>query len=81
MQTVALFVAFAVWFVLESVFFARPDMPSLRARQMLSFPCGILLAMNKDKLEQALNKIKGMLILMGGYNVPSLYGSDTVGCD
>lgn len=38
--------------------------------------------MNKDKLEQALNKIKGMLILMGGgYNVPSLYGSDTVGCD
>lgn len=41
--------AFVAWFVLESVFFANPDMPFLRARQMLSFPCGVLLAKHKEK--------------------------------
>lgn len=66
MQTMTLLGAFAVWFVLESVFFANPNMPFLRARQMLSFPCGVLLAMNKDKIGQALTKSKSVLILSGG---------------
>lgn len=57
---------FAVWFVVESVLFANPDMPFLRARQMLSFPCGVLLAMNKNKIEQILTKKKSALILGEG---------------
>lgn len=65
-QMMTLFRVFAVWFVLESVFFANPDMPFLRARQMLSFPCGVLLAMNKEKIENALTKMKSFLILTGG---------------
>lgn len=66
MQTLVLFGAFAIWFVLDSVFFANPNMPFLRARQMLSFPVGVLLAMNKDKIEQTLTKTKNILILTGG---------------
>ena len=66
MQMVTLFGVFAIWFVLESVFFANPGMPFLRARQMLSFPAGVLLAVNKDKIEQTLTKAKNILILTGG---------------
>ena len=81
MQTVALFGAFAIWFVLESVYFANPNMPFLRARQMLSFPAGVLLAVNKDKIEQTLTKTKNILILTGGgYNVPSLHGNNAAEC-
>ena len=58
--------AFVTWFVLESVFFSNPDMPFLRARQMLSFPCGVLLAKHKEKIEVALTKTKSVLILTGG---------------
>lgn len=81
MQMVTLFGAFAIWFVLESVFFANPDMPFLRARQMLSFPVGVLLALNKDKMKRTLTKAKNILILTGGgYSVPSLHGSNTAEC-
>ena len=66
MQMVVLFGAFGIWFVVDSVFFANPDMPFLRARQMLSFPAGVLLAINKDKIEQTLTKTKNILILTGG---------------
>lgn len=65
-QIMTLFGAFVIWFVLESVFFANSDMPFLRARQMLSFPTGVLLAVNKDKIEQTLTKAANLLILMGG---------------
>lgn len=58
--------AFATWFVLESVFFADSDMSFLRARQMMSFPCGVLLAKHKEKIEAALTKTKNVLILMVG---------------
>lgn len=81
MQTLVLFGVFAIWFVLESVFFANPDMPFLRARQILSFPAGVLLAINKDKIEQTLTKAKSILILTGGgYSVPSLHGNNTAEC-
>lgn len=66
MQMIALFGLFVIWFVLDSVLFANPDMPFLRARQMLSFPAGVLLAMNKDKIEKTLTKTKTILILTGG---------------
>lgn len=65
-QMVALFVNFSIWFIVESVFFANPDMPFLRARQMLSFPAGVLLSINKDKIERTLTKAKSILILTGG---------------
>lgn len=58
--------AFVAWFVLESLFFANPDMPFLRARQMMSFPCGVLLAKHKEKIEETLTKPKSTLILMWG---------------
>ena len=65
-QMLILFGIFAIWFVLDSVFFANPDMPFLRARQMLSFPTGVLLALNKDRIELPLTKTKNILILTGG---------------
>ena len=77
MQIIALFGLFVIWFVLDSVLFANPDMPFLRARQMLSFPAGVLLAINKDKIERTLTKAKSILILTGGYSVPSLHGNNT----
>lgn len=76
-RMVVLIGTFVAWFVLESVFFANPDMPFLRARQMLSFPCGVLLAKHKEKIEVALTKTKSVLILTGGYTVPFLHGSNT----
>ena len=80
MQIVVLFGLFAIWFVLESVFFANPDMLFLRARQMLSFPAGVLLAVNKDKIERTLTKAKSILILTGGDSVPSLHGNNPAEC-
>ena len=80
MQVLALFGAFAFWFVLESVIFANPNMPFLRARQMLSFPAGVFLALNKEKIEQTLTKTKNTLILTGGYSVPSLHGYVAAEC-
>lgn len=65
-QMIALFGAFAIWFVLESLFFVNPSMPFLRARQMLSFPSGIFFAVNKERLEQTLTKTKNILILTVG---------------
>ena len=62
-QMLALFGAFAIWFVLESMFFANPDMPFLRARQMLSFPVGVLLAANKNQIDRTLTKTKNILIV------------------
>lgn len=73
MRMLALFGAFGIWFVLESVFFANPDMPFLRARQMLSFPAGVLLAVNKDEIERTLTKVKNILILTGGGTVCLLF--------
>lgn len=72
-QTMFLLGAFGIWFMLESIFFANPDMPFLRARQMLSFPAGVLLAVNKDQIERTLTKTKNILILTGGGTVCLLF--------
>ena len=72
-QMLALFGAFAIWFVLESMFFANPDMPFLRAMQMLSFPVGVLLAANKNQIDRTLTKTKNILILTGGGTVCLLF--------
>lgn len=79
MRTFILFSLFVVWFFIESIFFANPNMPFLRARQMLSFPIGVLLATKKEKIEYELTKMKSVLFLLGGgYNVPFLYGNNTI---
>ena len=61
-----LLATFICWFVLDSVLFANPNMPFLRARQMLAFPCGVLLAMKKHEIEKMLTKTNCALILAGG---------------
>lgn len=43
-QLCVFFAAFTVWFIIDSVLFAKPDMPFLRARQMYAFPIGIAIA-------------------------------------
>ena len=48
--------AFLTWFVIDSLFLARPDMPFLRARQMLCFPFGVSMARYKESSEKAASK-------------------------
>lgn len=45
-QVMALF--FILWFIVDTYFFAMKADPFLRARQMLSFPLGILISDNKE---------------------------------
>lgn len=78
-QLILFIVSFIVWFVVESVFFANPDMPFLRARQMLSFPCGIILAINRNKIETIITKNSLLVFVWGGYNVYPLHGNNANG--
>lgn len=55
-------------------------MPALRARQMLSFLCGVLLMRYKNVIAHYLNKKKSLLICVGGYNLPYLYGNNIARC-
>lgn len=64
-QMIALFGIFAFWFVVDSMFFANPNMPFLRARQMLSFPFGVLIASNKEKVEKLSERV-GIIFIVGG---------------
>lgn len=50
--------AFAIWFILDSFFWADAMMPFLKARQMMSFPIGVMLAMNREKLVQRLEVLQ-----------------------
>lgn len=47
---------FLIWFIIDSLFFARPNMPFLRARQMLCFPFGISMAKDKEAFEKEASK-------------------------
>lgn len=64
----------ALWFVTDSLFFADPDMPFLKARQMFSFPLGMLIAEYKDAVfgkfaeGRLTRKIIPAVIAGGGYN-------------
>lgn len=65
---ILLFSSFVAWFVVESIFFAKDMAPSLLARQMFSFPIGIIFYdyYNKVKIffESSSSKnIVGMLIV------------------
>ncbi|MDO5125587.1 MAG: acyltransferase family protein [Ruminococcus sp.] len=54
-QLAIMFILFGLWFVLDSVFFANPSMPSLRARQMFAFPMGMFIAQQRVKIEEKAN--------------------------
>ena len=71
------FILFGIWFVVESLVFANSEMPFLKARQMLSFPCGFCLAHYNKEIEQYLTKGKSVLICCAGANVCHLYVIDT----
>lgn len=78
-QMKIIFIVFVVWFTVESFLFSNPDMPFLRARQMLSFPVGVLLANNKVHIEEKITKIKSVIFLTGGgHNVCHFYGNNAV---
>lgn len=59
-----LLVVFVLWFILESVFWADPNMPFLRARQMLCFPFGVFLAQKRTCIEQHFTKRKSLCFLL-----------------
>ena len=60
-----LYGVFLIWFVVDSLFFARPDMPFLRARQMLCFPFGVSIAKNREVFEKAVGR--SGLFFLGGF--------------
>lgn len=73
-----IFATFATWFVIDSLFFANPDMPFLRARQMISFPLGMMIAKYKDRIEHIISRKRvSALIIGGGYNGCSCNGNYT----
>lgn len=47
---------FLAWFVADSLFFANPAMPFLKARQMLCFPFGVLIAKDREAFEKMVSK-------------------------
>ena len=75
-----LIVAFAVWFIADSCFFADSGMPFLRARQMLSFPLGVMIAKNREKIERYSTRKRTVILVWGGYNRYTLHGNHAVIC-
>ena len=51
-----LFGVFLTWFILDSVLLADPNMPFLKARQMMCFPYGVLIATNKAAFEKEVRR-------------------------
>lgn len=64
---------FIVWFIFDSIFMANPEMPFLKARQMVCFPCGVLIAKYKNTLQVWLSKKKCSVIFVGGGIVGLLF--------
>ena len=70
---------FLAWFVMDSLFFADPAMPFLKARQMLCFPFGVSIAKDREAFEKMVSKHEvaffgGMigLLFMGITQLPSV---------
>ena len=76
-STTFLITAFIIWFVIDSCFFAYPDMPFLRARQMISFPCGVLIAQHRLDIYRYLSKTKSTIICGCGGGVCILFMATT----
>lgn len=54
--------SFAIWFFIDTLFFASGDAPFLRARQMWAFLSGVTIANNKDRIVVLLRKRLCLLI-------------------
>lgn len=64
-SNIMLYTMFILWFAIESLWFANPNMPFLQARQMLSFPFGIMLAKYQTKFtnNNLMLKMTGLVML------------------
>lgn len=60
----ALVSCFLLWFIVESLLFADPNMPFLRARQMLAFPLGVLLSFYIKSITNFVSDKKHILLLI-----------------
>ncbi len=60
-----LYGAFLIWFVIDSLLFANPEMPFLKARQMLCFPFGVAIAGNKERFEVTADRPKSFFLGSG----------------
>ncbi len=54
-------VSFAIWFVIDSVYFVSPEAPFLKARQMFTFWSGVIIANKKKEVEQLFSKTSFMI--------------------
>lgn len=69
-ETMLWIVCIVVSFIIYSIFIHSPKAPYLKARQVLSFPFGILLGKNKDQIEAFLRKqYLKLAIVCGGVGV------------
>ena len=55
-------VSFAIWFIIDSVFFVSSEAPFLRARQMFTFLSGVIIANKKKEAEQLFSNPLFMII-------------------
>ncbi|MCQ2520970.1 MAG: acyltransferase [Lachnospiraceae bacterium] len=62
-ETIVLLVAFGLFFVYECIKPWSEAIPFLRARQMLAFPLGVMLASNKSAIETKLSLKRNQIIL------------------
>lgn len=69
-RIVGILAVFIIWFILDSIFFTNPSMPFLKARQMLSFPFGVVLACiissKKNNSDYLIHKPTLFAIMLGG---------------
>lgn len=77
-ENAMLIAAFTFWFIIDSCFFANPDMPFLKARQMFSFPFGVMIARNKGRIEDLVSSKKAPALILGGGIGTSVHGNYTV---
>lgn len=59
-----LVVCFIIWFFIDTFYFAMPDDPFLRARQMLSFPFGVLVSNHLETVNDFFRNQKNIKYFM-----------------
>ena len=66
-RELAVFIAFfVILFIIESTINVNPDMPFLKARQVLSFPFGIFIAKYRESIKNILDGKKVYVFFWGG---------------
>ena len=67
-----LFVLFALWLVIDTLWFVPDKVPALRARQMFAFPSGVLMALRRKDILKRLDSGLWALLLPLGLAVTAL---------